>query len=213
MELCHVFLMIAPDGPEPAALEGLGLVESFRRVHPGQGTANACYCFDNAYLELLWPTNTAELEAPRTLRTRLKERARWRSNGASPFGIVLRADGPLPFETWPYQPVYLPDGMSIPVAVDSDHPGHPFVFGSPGATPPLAWTDGRAGARQGAAGLTEIIGLHLETPVAAGIPASLRSLEALGLLTVEAGEAHRMTLDITGRDGPRRLVLPACAWA
>ncbi len=212
MDLCHLFMLIESDGPEPAALAALGLAESFRRDHPGQGTANLCYCFDNAYLELLWVTDAAALEAPRIRRTRFQERAAWRRNGASPFGVGLRGDGPLPFETWAYRPPYLPDGMSLPVAVDSDHPGHPFLFRSPGAAPPIAWSDDRAGRRQTASGLREIIGLSLETPVAAGIPASLRALEALGLLRVAHGAAHRLTVEITGDQGPRRLSLPDCVW-
>lgn len=213
LALDHIVLMIEPDGPEPAALDRLGLRESYRRAHPGQGTANVCYCFDNAYLELLWQTDAAEIAAPPALRTRLKERVRWRHNGASPFGISLRGTAPLPFEVWQYRPVYLPDGMSIPIAMDSEHPGHPLIFRSPGDSRPDAWTDGRAGQRQTGTGLTEIIGLHLETPVAAGIPPSLRALDTQGLLTVEAGRRHRLVLNIAqAAGGARQLVLPGCAW-
>ena len=56
----HLFLLIEPDGPEIEALRHLGLTETYRRTHPGQGTANACFAFDNLYLELLWLTREAE---------------------------------------------------------------------------------------------------------------------------------------------------------
>lgn len=213
MELDHIFLLIEQDGPEPEALNALGLVESFRRAHPGQGTANVCYCFDNAYLELLWVTDWDEVAAPQTLRTRLKERAAWRSNGASPFGISLRGGAFPPFPFWEYRPTYLSEGMAIPVALDSEHPGHPFLFQSPGDAAPLAWTDGRAGQRQVQAGLRDIMGGHLETPVAAGIAPSLHAVAAAGWLSVAQGETHRLSLDIRGDDGPRRLILPECVWA
>lgn len=48
LELDHIFVFIRPDGPEAARLEAIGLVESYRRDHPGQGTSNVCYCFENA---------------------------------------------------------------------------------------------------------------------------------------------------------------------
>ncbi|MBK8213640.1 MAG: VOC family protein [Myxococcales bacterium] len=50
MELDHLFVFV--DGPSEAeeALTLLGLDETYRRVHPGQGTANVCCAFDDAYL-------------------------------------------------------------------------------------------------------------------------------------------------------------------
>ena len=160
LELDHVFVFVTPGAPEAAAL---GLCESYRRRHPGQGTANVCYCFDNAYLELLWVTDRAELTAPAVARTRLAERADWRRTGASPFGIALRGpdpDTPLPFESWDYAAPFLPAGMAIPVAVASDDPRQPFLFRSPGTARPDTWPDdaggSRAGARQRPIGLAEI---------------------------------------------------------
>jgi hypothetical protein len=37
MELDHVFVLIDPGGPELAYLKSLGLIETYRRQHPGQG--------------------------------------------------------------------------------------------------------------------------------------------------------------------------------
>jgi hypothetical protein len=70
---------------------------------------------------------------------RLREHARWRATGASPFGIALRAPGPpraFPLTAWQYAPARLPAGMTIPVAVASDDPAQPLLFRSPGAAPP-----------------------------------------------------------------------------
>jgi len=209
--LCHVFVFVSPGAREAAAgLEAAGLRESFRRSHPGQGTANACWCFDNAYLELLWADDGAALAGPAVTRTRLAERARWRGTGASPFGIAVR--GATPFAAWDYRPPYLPAGMSIPVALSSEDPRQPFLFRSPGDARPDAWTDGRAGGRQAAAGLAEITGVHLDVTVSP--TDDLRGLEAAGLLTLGRAEAPRMVVTLSRGDGgpPRRLSLPDFRW-
>lgn len=213
MDLDHLFLFIDPDGPEPAALKGLGLRESFRRTHPGQGTANRCYCFDNAYLELLWLSDEAEARAPGVARSGLAGRAHWRENGANPFGLALRGAAALPFDCWDYRPAYLPDGMAIPMALFSEDPAQPLVFRSPGDARPDRWRDGRDGARQRAAGFREIAGVELILP--AGVPPA-PDLDALAqdadwLTVTGGGAAPRMILTLT-RDGgtERRLRLPDC---
>jgi hypothetical protein len=216
-EICHVFICVESGAPEARRLEKAGLRESFRRSHPGQGTANLCYCFEDAYLELLWEADAGEIASPAIARTRLAERARWQRTGASPFGIALRiapAD-PLPFESWDYRPPYLPAGLAIPVAVDSDDPRQPFLFRSIGSTRPDAWTDGRAGNRQRAAGLAGLAGLHLDMPADAAPGPALRALAAAGVLTLGtlAGEPRMvLTLARSGGGAARRLSLPEFRW-
>ncbi len=219
LQLCHVFSFVEPGAPEADALHRAGLKESFRRRHPGQGTANACYCFDNAYLELLWVESAQEIASPPIARTRLAERARWRETGASPFGIAVRTadpDTPLPFATWTFTPPYLPPGLTIPVATASEAPEHPFLFRSPGHARPDAWTDGRAGDRQRPAGFADLHGVHLRLPVPPPAGDALHALEAAGLLTVGivAGAAPEMILELSRTDGkpPRRLSLPDLRW-
>lgn len=160
MDLCHVFVFAEPDATLP------GLTPSFQRTHPGQGTANRCYCFDDAYVELLWVTDCTEITSERTAPTGLSERARWRELGTCPIGIALRSAEPLPFSTWDYRPSFLPESMSIEVAEISRDPMMPFVFRSPGAARPDAWTDGRAGTRQTEAGLSELDRIVLTAPQA-----------------------------------------------
>lgn len=217
LALCHIFVFVEPDVPEAELLTALGLRESCRRDHPGQGTANVCFCFDNAYLELLWVTDHAAVSSPVVTRTGLAERADWRNNGASPFGIALRGDSPAPFPTWHYTPPYLPEGMSIPVALSSDRPEQPLLFTSPGNARPDEWKDGRAGQRQIAAGLNEISALELT--LAQGVTPSpdLQTLADLGFLTLadEQSDAKPMlVLNISQSDGSpdRRLELPTMKW-
>lgn len=213
MHLDHVFVFVEPGAPEAAALERAGLRESFRRRHPGQGTANVCYCFDNAYLELLWAEDPPDPSLATVARTRLAERADWRRNGAVPFGIAVRGSigEDLPFETWNYLAPFLPPGMAIPVAVASDDLRQPFLFRSPGNQRPEHWTDGRAGARQRSAGLGDIVALDLDLPPGVRPAPALRALEQAGLLTLGTGDhGPRLILTLSRTDGGpfRRLSLP-----
>lgn len=163
----HFFLFIEPDGPEIEALKRLGLTETCRRAHPGQGTANACFAFDNLYLELLWLASEAEARSAPIARTRLWERSRWCETGASPFGLAVRGDlAAAGVPTWDYRPPYLPEGVAIPVASASDDPALPMVFVSPGHQSPVDWPEARRGQLQGSAGFGKVLSVEL------GLPAS-----------------------------------------
>ena len=215
-EIDHVFVFVAPGAPEAAALTKLGLAESFRRPHPGQGTANVCFCFDNAYLELLWIADAGEAVSCALARSGLAARAGWRNTGASPFGIALRSADPaaaLPFPSWNYAAPFLPAGMTIPVATASDDPRQPLLFRSPGNARPDQWTEGRAGARQRAVGLAEIAGVRLGFPAGVAPDPAFDALAAHGLITLDRGAvAPTMDLDLSGADGGARAIirLPDC---
>jgi hypothetical protein len=98
----------------------LGFVEGPGNTHPGQGTANRRFFFENFMLELVWVSDPAEVQNDRTRRTRLWERCGSRDSMVSPFGIIFRPLGeqaaPAPFPTWDYAPIYLPPGMTMQVA-------------------------------------------------------------------------------------------------
>lgn len=208
--LCHVFVFVSPGAPEAQALRDIGMVESFQRRHPGQGTANSCWCFDNAYLELLWVEDADELASPQIRRTALAERSDWHRTGAAPFGIGLR--GTMRFPTFDFRAPYLPEGTVIPVALASGDARQPFLFRSPGEGRPDQWTDGSAGERQHAAGLSEIVGLSME--LSAAPSEALRRLERDGLLSLGRAVAPRLELTLSRKDGgpPRRLSLPDFTW-
>jgi len=99
----------------------LGFVEGSGNIHPGQGTANRRFFFDNFMLELLWLTNPAEAQSDKTRRTRLWERCERQDTTVSPFGIIFRPSGEAPraapFPTWAYTPDYLPPGLAMQIAV------------------------------------------------------------------------------------------------
>jgi hypothetical protein len=216
--LDHLFVFVAPGAPEADRLAALGLAESFRRRHPGQGTTNACFCLDNAYLELLWIADASEAAACALARSGLMARADWRTSGASPFGIALRCADPaaeLPFASWNYAAPFLPAGMAIPVATASDDPRQPLLFRSPGNVRPDQWTDGRAGDRQTAAGLAEITGVRFAFPDDVTPDPAFAALAGRGLIVLDRGAAPTMELELSraGGNAPLRLRLPEGALA
>jgi hypothetical protein len=191
MELDHVFVLIEPGGPELTYLRSLGLTETYRRKHPGQGTENICFCFDNLFLECLWITSPDEATSDPIARTGLYERSQWHTRFTSPFGLAWRdspATPPIDIATWPFRPPYLPPGMTIAVATDSDDPRQPMMFKSPGSTPPRSWPPEKRGALQDHAGFTEITSVVLHQPSTAPPSPALLTLAAntiLGLLPAE----------------------------
>lgn len=198
VEIDHVFLFIGPDGPEPETLRRLGLSETYRRAHPGQGTANACFAFDNLFLELLWLTSEDEARSAAIARTRLWERSRWREDGNCPLGVAVRGDlAGAGVPTWDYRPPYLPEGVSIPVAHASDDPALPMVFVSPGNQSPVGWPEARRGALQRAAGFGAVLAVELGLPAPAATAPLLHTL----------GDAHPPTNSVTRRDARHLLRL------
>lgn len=212
-EIDHLFMFIEPDGPEIDALRRLGFTETYRRAHPGQGTANVCFAFDNLYLELLWLTSEAEARSPAIARTRLWERSQWRRLGTCPFGIAVRGDlASAGVPVWDYRPPYLPPDMGIAVATDSDDPMQPMLFVSPGREAPRDWPAERRGRLQRDAGWGEARGLVLRLAAGVADSAALVSLAAATGLTLLQGEspAHSLTMNLIGVDGSvaRTLSIP-----
>lgn len=212
-DLCHVFLFVGAEGAEIQQLKKLGLVPTYRRRHSGQGTANVCYCFDNAFLELLWVADPKELAACALSRSGWTERSNWTQSQANPFGIALRGDA-LGVPTWDYQPDYLPPGISIPVAIASDDPAVPFLFRSPGTKRPDQEPTDRSGTRQISSGFKEIQGLELTVTEKVRANPALTSLEQRGLLTLRPGPAPGLILTLSRHAdrAPRRLSLPDMRW-
>src|SRR5262245_21644096 len=135
LEIDHVFVCTddAPEGER--VLADFGLRFGRYAVHDGQGTANACACFDNAYLELLWRRDADELQSERVRPLGLWERIRWRHTGASPFGIGFRAsDDAAALETWPYEAAYRPEPIPIVTPRDAWH--EPLLFLAPSSGAP-----------------------------------------------------------------------------
>lgn len=213
MQLDHVFCFVSPEGLEIAALEALGMRVSYRRAHPGQGTASACFVFENAFIELLWITAEAEARSSLIARTQLWERSLWRKTDFSPFGIAWRGAATR-IDTWPFAPPYLPPGVTIPVASDGDDPSQPMMFQSPGRAAPTEWPAERHGGFQNAGGCTRIQASELILPVGVAVSPALQKL-ASGLnfvIKANEGSQHSLRLRLERADGSAKwLDLPQAA--
>jgi len=207
LELDHVFVFVERGGRESARrLAALGLLPTYSREHMGQGTANLCFAFDNAYLELVWVDEPEVLARATFTRTGLFERSMWRRLGTSPFGICVRSARPLAFPCWLWRPPYLPPGLFLEVATSSLDPALPFLFRFPGAHRPDTWPPGLVGNRQHQAGLAEITGLKLQA-----LPHA-EHLEGLELDPAMDQQRCELTLSRTDGGPDRRLLLPELTW-
>ena len=161
MELDHLFIRVQADGPEGQALRDFGLIEGSGNRHPGQGTANRRFFFNNAFIELLWIADAAEAGSEQTRPTMLHERLS--DSTASPFGVCFRpgaAEERAAFATFDYAPSYLPPGMSIGIASDAPL-SEPMWFFLASAKAPAAWPPERRQPLQPHDGLTQISGIRL----------------------------------------------------
>jgi hypothetical protein len=182
----HVFMLVEPAEVASVvrALGDFGLTESSRRSHPGLGTSNIFFCFDNIFLEILWVANRTEA-AGTELGRQLIERVEGRASGKTPFGIGFRTATPsdaAPFATWSFEPPAALAFNPIPIAVSSRDTSQPLLFRAQRAARPDAWTDGKDGRRQAPSGITEVTAVRF-TPLATVAPAAdLQTLRKLGLM-------------------------------
>jgi len=198
----HVF--ICSDNPQAAerALTDFGLQFSRRRIHCGQGTANACAFFDNAYLELLWRHDDDELQSEVVGPVGLWQRVRWRETGASPFGIAFRPEGnEVPVETWPYLAPFLPAGANLPIVTPLFRWQEPLAFISPASQAPVTLPPERQPPLDHRGGHHRLTGVTVYKPDGQEISEGLKELCNLGALALKPAAEHRIELEW---DGARR---------
>ena len=206
-------LMICVSSPEDAvrALTERGLTLGSKGVHRGQGTSNACFFFDNGYLELAWESDASEVAAADALG--LQSRLHSVDTGASPFGFSVRPTGSersWPFSTWDYSPAFLPEGaIPIPVLANSGLLHEPLAFVSyfPGRPkeprPPVP--------RQASLGARNVTGVSIDYIDRREPSRELQALQDLGLAAFRpgrTGHAVELTLD-DGRQGCAHSFEPA----
>jgi hypothetical protein len=181
IELDHVFICTAAGAPEAERLIEFGLTEGSPNRHPGQGTANRRFFFQNAFLELLWVEDPAEAQNELVRRTGLWERWSRRGRGASPFGVGFRpgpeTGKPVPFPTWEYRPPYLPEPLAIHMAANSDVATEPLLFYLAFGRRPNPDDSARRQPRDHAAGLRTITGVRVGVAHGGAGP-ELRAAEA-----------------------------------
>jgi hypothetical protein len=196
--LDHAFIACVAGAPEADALLRLGFVEGPSNTHPGQGTANRRFFFENFMLELLWVSDPAEAQSERTRRTRLWERCEQRGIGVCPFGIIFVAAAepapPAPFPVRFYAPIYLPAGMSMQIALGTSL-NEPELFYLPIL---------RRGARRPNEPVTHILPIRQISGLAVGVPglselsAASRIAESRALLQYFESPQHVLEILFEG---------------
>ena len=197
LEIDHLFVSCSVGATvEAAALARAGLREGPSRKHAGQGTENRCFFFENAYLELIWVNDEAEARSELTRATRLWERWSSRQAGASPFGVALRAcptatRPELPFDTWPYHPLYRSSSGRPPIAMaEGTRLEEPQLFYIADAPPP---THAQRQPVDHAIPLRRLTRVSFGVPNAATRSPAWRSAEALGVGWSTSADGHVMT--------------------
>jgi len=134
MTIDHIFIFTDDKGKVADELVAFGLMEGSSRVHVGQGTTNRKFYFLNFFLEILWVHNENEIKSEQTKPTGLCQRADYKTNNFSPFGLcfVNSDETEKLFENaFKYQPDYFPNGMAIDVIKNDTQPDLPWTFQLP----------------------------------------------------------------------------------
>ena len=188
IELHHFFILADPGAPEADLLLEAGLIEGASNDHPGQGTANRRFFFPNTMLELIYIRDAVEARTGAGKDLRIVDR--YITDGASPFGLVVRplGDTPdVPFASWDYCADYLPPGKPFLIGNNSDVLEEPLCVCSPIGVPMM---DPPADTINQNLLLTQ---LELSLPVA--FPSTtLVAIASSGRITLVTGKPHHMAL-------------------
>lgn len=198
LELDHVFIFVSEGAPEADKLVEFGFSEGEPNVHPGQGTSNRRFFFNNMMLELLWVSNADEAKSELTGPVLLWERWNGRKN-TSPFGLVFRSeDGDVPFRGWEYKPEYLPDGFSLLVGNNAPLLNEPIIFKMPDGWRPAPVKNSRCRS-----GFNNVSSLCVKMPQASPVSSALKSIGALDMLSFSQSDRHVMEIGFDGENRGR----------
>ncbi|MDZ8028629.1 MAG: hypothetical protein RMX65_017880 [Nostoc sp. DedQUE01] len=199
LELDHIFVCVEPEAPPAGLLTAFGLTEGTRRIHQGQGSANVCFFFENAYLELIWLFDINEIQSPLVRPTGLWERCHWQETQTCPFGIAFRSTASdsreIPFPTWDYHAEYLPPKASIPIATNSDNLSEPLIFISPTIKKPTDYALERQIPLVHQVGFKEITALQVSLPSGQNFSPEVRTLIELGLVQFSQGNFYQLEIE------------------
>jgi hypothetical protein len=196
IELDHVFVCASPRAPEAEEFVRFGLREGLPNEHTGQGTSCRRFGFANTMIELLWVSDPRETQSEATRRTLLWDRWSAREGRASPFGVCVRPVNPqnaeLPFPAWEYRPAYLSDPLVMHVAESGvEEPMWVHLSFLRRADREQRFTEHPAGIR-------EITGLNLTTPVPLRSAASQRMVESK-ILSSREGAKPLLEIEFDGK--------------
>ena len=194
--LHHAFILTAETAPEAERLIDIGLVEGPSNTHPGQGTANRRFFFEDFYLELAYFTDSDEARTgPGSV---IRSLARFESDNGSPFGLVFKADETEDIAAipgFPYQPLYFDEGQHFIIGDNADVLAEPTCVLAPPNLPnrpPQTLSD---------APYDKLTALRLRIPVQTMSP-TLVAANAIDRVDIEPGGPNLMTIEFgSGRLG------------
>ena len=139
----HVFVLVEPQAQVADRLLDVGLREGPSIAHPGQGTANRRFFFDNGMLEFLYVHNVEEARKGPARDLHFPERSdKGNPANPSPFGVIflpsesaeINSDR-MPFSGWHYQPDYFPPPTGFHVGTNSQNLAEPLCIFFPTSFP------------------------------------------------------------------------------
>lgn len=154
MQVDHIFIFSNDKGQEADELVNFGLAEGSSRAHPGQGTTNRKFYFENFFLEVLWVHDRKELINGPARSIGLQELSQFVKRGNSRYGLCLvntPETDQLFSKSISYQPDYFPGGKSIDVLTHQQSTSLPWTFRLPfrgGKKAPTEPTNHYAGIRK-----------------------------------------------------------------
>lgn len=128
LQIDHINIWVENPKMTKEKLNSIGFTsipDSLSQIHKGQGTAGRYFNFLNGYLELIFVFNQNELEVNNTKNKDLDftERANYKKNGASPYGLALKVENyskeKIPFEKIRYHQDWMEENASIYSAKNS----------------------------------------------------------------------------------------------
>jgi len=213
MEFDHLFICVEDPIEGAEALSLFGLTEGSSSHHPGQGTANRRFYFDNSFIELLYATDHDELRSKLTKPTNLHQRFESSPQLASPFGVCFRPsdDGAkASFESWSYKPNYLPPGLEISVA-NSPSTEPMWFFLSFGKRPDAASTENQQPLEHNC-GFKSITSIKIYTPSTSEMSAPAKATTNVTGIEMANSQEHLLQigfdLELQGNQKDFRPVLP-----
>lgn len=214
MEVDHIFICVDPDANEAEILKQFGLIEGSANRHPGQGTSNRRFFFQNAFIELLYVHDLEEIQSKLTQPTTLYERLAVKSPTTSPFGICFRPTSDrvesLPFASWEYRPIYLPPHLNV--AMSFSNLEEPLWFYLAFGSRPDAATDDKKQPLNHPIGFNEITSVHITMLDNPTLVETTSWTNAIKNFSLSQGNEHLLQIDfdhcVQGKSHDFRPILP-----
>jgi len=197
MEIDHLFICSENNADIADILVQNGFLEGKPNHHPGQGTANRRFFFNNMFLEFIYLEDKGLIPqfAKATPSLDILLRLTDQERRYSPFGVGCRPRIPgesVPFPHWCYQPSYLPDGCSIEVGIAM--PNEPLWFFLAFSGRPDQVAVGKRQPLNHPCGIRELTGVQLTIPNRVPLSLSAQAVGEIDEIEIMQGQEHGVVL-------------------